>query len=280
VGVGGYGHGQNITNVLVQGNSIYNLGMPASATGAGIVADGWKTGTIQRNQIHDIGANTTSCGGVAGIETYNASGVTVAFNEVFNVQPSPAYTAGCDWNGIDLDGGTTNSTVEYNYTHHNAGAGYLAYDKNPSGTTWGPNTYRYNISENDNWEAAEGGAFVVVPNAPPNPAYIHGNTFFNNLAERGNAIPACFYFGYTAGTWANGSLIADNICDIDNPSGGVNLYNNPNGQTGMTLSHNIYDSRSNPTWIWGSNSYNSISSWQAAGIETDAVWGDLLFANP
>jgi hypothetical protein len=40
VGVGGYGYGENITNVLVQGNTIYNLGMPISSTGAGILANG------------------------------------------------------------------------------------------------------------------------------------------------------------------------------------------------------------------------------------------------
>lgn len=278
-GVGGYGYGQNITNVLVQGNTIYNLGMPAAETGAGILANGWKTGTIQRNLIHDIGANVTSCGGASGIETYNSNAVTIAYNEVFNVQPAPAYTAGCDWNGIDLDGGTTNSTVQYNYTHHNAGAGYLGYNGNPSGTTWGPNIYRYNISENDDWEAAEGGALGIVPNAPPNATSIYGNTIFNNLAERGGATPACFYFGYAAGTWASGSLIADNICNINNPSGGVNLYNNPYGQTGMTISNNLYDSSVSPTWVWGSTSYIGIASWQAAGIETAATWGDPLFAN-
>ena len=70
VGVGGYGYGQNITNVLVQGNTVYNLGMPSAETGAGILANGWNTGEIQRNQIHDIGANVTSCGGTSGIETY------------------------------------------------------------------------------------------------------------------------------------------------------------------------------------------------------------------
>ena len=45
VGIGGYGYGENITNVLVQGNTIYNLGMPATITGAGILADGWKRRT-------------------------------------------------------------------------------------------------------------------------------------------------------------------------------------------------------------------------------------------
>ena len=40
-GVGGYGYGENTTNVLVQGNTIYNLGMPASSNAAGILANGW-----------------------------------------------------------------------------------------------------------------------------------------------------------------------------------------------------------------------------------------------
>jgi hypothetical protein len=121
---------------------------------------------------------------------------------------------------------------------------------------------------------------VIIPNAPSHTTLIYGNTLFNNQAERGSATPACFYFGYAAGTWAPGSLIANNICDISNPSGGVNLYNNPYGQAGMTLSNNLYYSSSSPTWVWGSTSYNSIATWGAAGIETTPFWSDPQFANP
>lgn len=73
VGVGGHGYGENITNILVQGNTIYNLGMPATDTGAAILANGWNRGTTQYNLIHDIGANVTSCGGASGIEAYTAN---------------------------------------------------------------------------------------------------------------------------------------------------------------------------------------------------------------
>lgn len=41
--------------------------------------------------------------------------------------------------GTGLDGGTSNSVVEYNYTHHNGGNGLLAYDPNVGSDIWGNN---------------------------------------------------------------------------------------------------------------------------------------------
>lgn len=284
-GVGGYGYGENISNVLVQGNTVYNLGMPASDTGAGILAGGWNGATIQYNLIHDIGANTTSCGGPSGIESYASNNVTVRFNEVYNVQPVPSYSAGCDWDGIDLDGGTTNSVVEYNYTHHNAGAGLLAYDNNPSGYTWGPNTYRYNISENDDWDENGGAIFGVVPNPPQNALAIYGNSLFdNNTTETSKTqASACFQFGYSAGAWGGGSFIDDNICymnNLDEYGRNGSFYYNPFLQT-MPLANNLYwTDNGRPSWVWGQNNYTSSDQWQATGLESAFVYADPLFSNP
>jgi len=282
-GINGWGYGKNITNVLVQGNTIYNMGMPASTTWAGIDADGWNGGTIQYNVVHDIGANVTSCGGTSGIETYTSNNITIRYNEIYNVQPSPSYTKGCDWDGIDLDGGTTNSVVEYNYTHNNAGSGFLAYTTRPTGYTWGPNTYRYNISENDDWAKAQGALFDVVPGAPANALSIYGNTFYDNVAQTSKSTSsACFNFGNGAGTWASGSLIEDNICYMSNHdqygrSG--NFYYNPYAQTGMTLSNNLYYATSSPVWRWGGTSYTNLSAWLASGHESNPVYGDPMVNN-
>jgi len=60
----------------------------------------------------------------------------------------------------------------------------------------------------------------------------------------------------------------------------VRLYNNPYAQSGMTLSNNLYDSSSSPTWLWGTSSYNTILDWRTSGIETSAAWGDPVFINP
>lgn len=281
-GIDGWGDGENITNVTVAGNSVYDLGMPAKESGAGITADGWATAVISHNVVHDIGANVTSCGGTSGIESYSSDKVTVRYNEVYNVQPA-TFTAGCDWDGIDLDGGTTNSVVQYNYTHHNAGSGLLAYTSTVAGKVWGPNTYRYNISENDDALKIQGGLMDVVPNAPANALSIYGNTFYDGNAQKADSMgTACFDFGYAAGTWGAGSLIEDNICDMANKNEYGNtgqFYYNPYGQTGMTLSHNLYYGASTAGWHWGGTTYSTYAAWQAAGLETDPLWGDPLFTS-
>lgn len=290
VGIGGYGYGENITNVLVQGNTVYNIGGARTDTGAGILADGWNGATIQYNVIHEIGANVTSLcdiGGMSGIETYTSNNVTVRFNEVYNVQPSPGFTQGCDWDGIDLDGGTSNSVVEYNYTHHNGGPGLLAYDANPNGDTWGNNTFRFNISENDQWLCSQynfcSGVFVVGPIAPANPLYIYGNTLFENLAGNQTQPAACFYIGYEmpGSAWPSGSLIEDNICYMDNYDqyGRSLFFYNPGPYT-MTVSNNLYYTTHSPNWRWGGNNYSSFSDWQTkAGIESNPIEGNPLFSN-
>ncbi|MFI7067321.1 right-handed parallel beta-helix repeat-containing protein [Kribbella sp. NPDC050124] len=281
-GIYGWGGGVNITNVRVEGNTVYNLGMAAKTTGAGLTANGWNGAVIQHNVVRDIGANVTSCGGTSGIMTYTSSNVTIRFNEVYRVQPSPGYTAGCDWDGIDLDGGTTNSVVEYNYTHGNAGSGLLAYTSTVGSRIWGPNTFRYNISENDDWAKAQGGLMDVVPNAPKNALSIYGNTFVTTKDQSTNVktgTSACFNFGYSAGTWASGSQLRNNICYLANrgSSGKTGqLYYNPYGQTGMTLSNNLYYGTNTAGWRWGGTTYADFAAWKAAGLESGGVWGDPL----
>ncbi|MGW3949437.1 right-handed parallel beta-helix repeat-containing protein [Streptomyces sp. NPDC004752] len=285
-GIYGWGSGVNITDVRVEGNTVYNLGMSANNTGAALTANGWDGAVVQHNVVHDIGANVTSCGGASGIMTYTSNDVAIRHNEVYNVQPVPDYTAGCDWDGIDLDGGTTNSVVEYNYTHHNAGSGLLAYTSTAASRVWGPNTFRYNISENDDWANAQGGLFDVVPNAPKNALSIYGNTFFTNKDQSTNkkaGASACFMFGYSSGTWAGGSQIKDNICYMANKGtyGKTGqLYYNPYGQTGMTLSNNLYYGTNTGGWRWSGTTYSDFAVWKAAGLESGAVWGDPLFTSP
>lgn len=285
-GIYGWGSGTNITNVRVAGNTVYNLGMSAQSTGAALTANGWNGAVIERNLVHDIGANVTSCGGASGIMTYTSNDVTIRHNEVYKVQPVPDYTAGCDWDGIDLDGGTTNSVVERNYTHDNAGSGYLAYTSTVGSMVWGPNTYRYNISENDDWANAQGGLFDVVPSAPKKALSIYGNTLFTDKDQRANkkaGASACFNFGYASGTWATGSQIKDNICHMANKGtyGKTGqLYYNPYGQTGMTLANNLYFGTNTGGWRWGGTTHADFAAWKAAGLESGSVWGDPLFTSP
>lgn len=286
-GIAGYGYGKNITNVLVQENSIYDLGMEASSTYGALEANGWNGATIQYNVVHDIGANVTSCGGTVGIETYTSNNVTIRYNEVYNIQPSPSFTAGCDWDAIDLDGGTTNSVVEYNYTHSNYGPGLYAYTVNPSGSTWGPNTYRYNISENDGLLGVNGAAFGLQGYPPQNAMQIYGNTLVNTLPQSGNSgdSSACFFFGLWngGGAAASGSMIEDNICDMNDPNSANNVEfvrTATNTISGIAFQNNLYYTTSNPEWIWNGTTYASLSSWEGAGVDSGSLFGNPLLNNP
>jgi hypothetical protein len=280
-GIGGYGYGQNITNVLVQGNTIYNLGMPSSETGAGLTLDGWNGATVQYNVVHDVGANVTSCGGTSGIESYTSSNLTIQFNEVYNIQAYPNFTNGCDWDGIDLDGATTNSIVQYNYIHETGGAALLAYVPGPRGTTWGGNTYRYNIAENSGLIGGDTASFSLVKAVPQTPVYVYGNTFFNNVAHTNSngRAPECFYI--EGGTYPSGSLIEDNICDLNDQNGLGQVfltYTWGSSLPSLSLNNNLYFTTHTPAWDWGKKSYSSISAWRTAA-EPTAVYGDPLFTS-
>jgi hypothetical protein len=115
-GISGNGCDSNISNAVYKGNTVYNIGSyanaPATASGNGIVANSVSVGEVSYNLIHDIGGNTNTCGGPTGIMTWHADRIVVQFNEVYNVAPV-VDQGGCDFVGIDFDGGTTNSIAQY-----------------------------------------------------------------------------------------------------------------------------------------------------------------------
>ena len=61
-----------------------------------------------------------------------------------------------DGGGFDLDGGMTNSVVQYNYSHDNDGAGYLLAQFEGARPLYG-NVVRYNLSVNDSRRNRYGG---------------------------------------------------------------------------------------------------------------------------
>jgi hypothetical protein len=84
-----------------------------------------------------------------------------------------------DGGGIDLDGGTTNSTVQYNYTFDNGGAGYLL-AQYAGASRMGGNVFRYNISQDDGWAVGFGGitVFSGQGNLPADETVFHNNVVY------------------------------------------------------------------------------------------------------
>jgi hypothetical protein len=269
-------------NVLVQGNTVYNIGGRTGAAGAlnGYSGNGinfageWHctscTHIIERNLVHDVGANTTTCGGPVGIMAYNVNSfITIRFNEIYNIRPTN-YTAGvgCDWDGIDLDGGVTNALVEYNYTHDNFGPGLLAWTGD-NGSGWGPNIYRYNISQND----YSGG---------------YGSGYFGSMTFVGKTAAVTYFYNNTILLTANNGSdkVAVSWADNSNPAAGSTFENNlivtgtgvialkcngrdPRGTT--TFKNNAYYSTSG-TFTVGNNCASqpaNLAAWQASVLGGD-----------
>ena len=229
-GISGWSYtGKSIQNVLYQGNTVYDIGGKANgiagAVGNGILANGVDGGVLQNNVVHDLGANVTTCGGPGGVWAYNSNNITIQFNEAYDIQPVP-YVSGCDWTGYDLDSGVTNSTVQYNYSHDNYGAGYLLF----AGSAWGPNTVRYNISERDaRVNSAWTGSITIAGSDGP----VSGvaNIYNNTVWQPQSGAPAI----NNQMAQLSGGIIANNIIAAGATGGTALFFNAVNGANNMPV---------------------------------------------
>jgi len=285
-GICGLGNGRNVSNVNYSGNTIYNLGGVATNTGGGIVANGVNGGVLQYNIVHDIGGNATSCGGPGGVWAYASNNITIQFNEVYNVRPI-TYTAGCDWVAYDLDGGVSNSTVQYNYSHNNFGSAMLAFVATVGGNAWGNNTFRYNISENDALGSGSANqAAITITASPTNPLKIYNNTVYMGLKNSTGLSSAMQSNNGGAVTLPAGSIIQNNIFHMLPQSYYGQTYNRymyfPYGLSGGTIGNNIYyGGATNQQWRISGTTYASLSAYQTAtGYDAASLGSNPQLASP
>lgn len=250
----GYAH-QNIYIGHCHVYKIYGLILPDKHSGSGIVLSDVDGGTIEHSVVHTSGMQNKNCGGPIGIWAWDANDITIQYNEAYNMSAG----SGCDGGGFDLDGGVTNSVMQYNYSHDNDGAGFLI-----AQFEWARpmrnNIIRYNISENDGRKNDYKGITLWVENH-----------------DRGGNLDLLVY---------NNTIFADSAVA---PSGGgvffksgghhnVRFFNNifysRNGapmvvatDTTMDVSfHNnaYFSDNGRYTFVWGDGSYTSLPDFQAA----------------
>jgi hypothetical protein len=257
-GIMGYGNDENITNVVYQGNTVFDIGGKAGGLngceGNGILANGVKGGLVQYNVAYDIGRNTTTCGGPAAIWAYASDHVVFQFNEAYGAGPTGDVAgSGCDWNAYDLDGSVTSSVLQYNYSHDNFGTGYLAYIAG----TWSGNVVRYNISENDA-RGDGGGIFLAGQAAMTSDLAVYGNTVYSTKGT-------LFGAGIAGGGTVSGH-VSNNLFFSDHGGGdvvGVVSWNTAT-LTGLGFLGNAYFAADTFTIDDGKTSYASLGAWAAA----------------
>jgi hypothetical protein len=271
-GITGSGCGTNVTNVHFNNNEIYWIGGHANANGGtsgnGIVLNGVHIGEAVANLVHDNGANANTCGGPAGIWAYSSDSVTIKNNEVHHIQPIGGVPPGaCDWAAYDLDMNVTNSMVDTNYSHDNAGAAWLAY---PGGTTWGPNTIRNNVSVNDSNQGTNGPGVAAI-SAASSPITFTNNTIWRSAVNNGaTAAVACIELG--GGTFPVDTSVTGNTCTMTDLYGRT-LYIEGADVTAVEIKNNAYHNTNCYHIHWKLNNveYFSLASVQATGKEAGST---------
>jgi hypothetical protein len=170
------------SGIVVRGCEVFGIsGDPAkhdNHSGNGILIGSVDGALIERCCAHDNGArNGSRHGGPVGIWTYSARKVVIRRCESYGNRSGERPV---DGGGFDLDGGTTESLLEYNYSHDNDGAGYLVYSYKDAPHEFRDNIVRFNVSLYDGRRGDYGG-IVVGQHDSQN---VHSLIYHNLVAVR------------------------------------------------------------------------------------------------
>lgn len=164
-----------------------NAGIPGkgSHSGNGIVLGQVDGALIEHCRAYENGSlNNHEDGGPVGIWIWDANRVVIQFNESHHNRTDSSKDGG----GFDLDGGVRNSTVQYNYSHDNDGAGYLLAQFSGARAFYG-NVLRHNVSVNDGRKNRYGGIHLwsTGANGGITDTTFYQNTIFTTRAADGDA---------------------------------------------------------------------------------------------
>ncbi len=250
----GYSH-QNVR--ITRAQAYMNSGI--EKTGSGIVLSNVDGGLIERSVAHGNGIRlqfVPSSGGPFGIWAWRANRIVIQHNESYD---NRSTIGGADGGGFDLDGGVTNSVMQYNYSHGNDGAGYLL-AQYKGALPFRNNVVRFNISENDGRKNFYGG-INIWSYAPYGiqEAEIYNNTIYME--------PSRLTTNYALAVWSKTANVSlrNNILVT---TGGAALMNVVSGQTGMKIQGNAYWPSGRPFRIdWAGNRYTSLAAFRSTGQE-------------
>lgn len=193
------------TNVTIQNCTINQSGSSLACNA--IYLTDTKTGTIQNNVISNAGT--------CGIEMYYCDAITVQKNEIYGTVKK---AGGADYNGIDPDKGTTNITVQYNYSHNN-GDGILICNFAGYDTA----TIRYNILQNNSRYG------LYLHSASGGKSQVYNNVVYTNSAS------ALVCYGYGSSITGTGVYTIRNNIFYSSATTG-----SPTTGSGITYDYNAY----------------------------------------
>jgi hypothetical protein len=160
-------------------------------SGSGILMEDVDGGIIEYCEAYNNGYDCRAGSGPVGIWAAVANNVMIQYCESHHNRTGGRSDGG----GFDFDGGTTNSIMQYNYSHDNDGPGYLIYSYKKAPHTFNNNILRYNIGVNNGQKNNRWGINIATGSPKDDPiqnTQIYGNTIYSStrpaLAINSNGI--------------------------------------------------------------------------------------------
>lgn len=236
---GPYSQNVYVGNVVASNNA---GSLTTSSSGYGILLAQVQGGVVERSTTLNNGWLAGNIGQTGGIEAIHTDRILIQYNESgFN------HRGEHDGDGIGIDS-STNSIMQYNYTHDNEGAGLFLGAE--TGTSSNNNVIRYNISQND---ARLGTAYSGIHVwQDVNNSDIYNNTVY--MSSSGSAAVAMNGFIGQNLNFRNNIIMS---------SGGSPLIYYRGGGSGVLFQGNEYWAANGPLHIyWVGNDYTSLSAFQ------------------
>ena len=165
----------------IAGNNPGDPTVTGNHSGNGILASSVRKGTIEYCEAFNNGWDMPWTGnGPVGIWIWDCTDFVIQHSISHDNKTNPK--AG-DGGGFDLDGGVSNSVIQYCLSYKNQGAGFGLFEYGGA-KRWENNTIRYNISQDDG--SINGGSVAIwrssLHTAMKN-CEIYNNTFYNMTAR-------------------------------------------------------------------------------------------------
>ena len=235
-------------------------------SGSGILVEDTDGGIVERCAAWENGAlcNQTP-GGPCGIWTAGSRRITIQRCESFRNRTGNAP----DGDGFDLDGGSIDCVLQYNYSHDNDGAGILVYTYPYAPLADRGNIVRFNICEGDAVKLGDYGAIHVGNDGHGmSGVEIYHNTFIAGKSARS----AVSLHGKDVGVAFRNNLILGPM--------GCPLVTMDHDTDAIIFTGNLYWSGGRSFKTASSKTCESLEAWRKTGKEMIGGNAVGLFANP
>lgn len=257
------------SNIVIQNSLVYDVAAD------GLTVNNASNVTIAGNVVYNTGQCTACTGSTPNsLWTYNSTNVDVRNNETYG-----ANTWSNDGGGLDIDYWSVNTTVEYNYSHDNAGYCVSVFGGENDSTD--NSIIRYNVCANNNNRSSFPGQIpsdvwiFTFDGGTINGVQIYNNTsYWNPTLSNDPELQVAAVFSGTLPNLYENNIVYSTASEIENSI--------TTGYSKLVVDYNLYYTTSGTlSWMYNGTTYTSLSSYKSgSGVETHSVSVDPVFSSP